>query len=113
MNTNDGRIINPEDRSADEEREIRHGDSGDQGNDLRFAEEQQLIQEQAERRAADPAEAVAAARAEGSYTSHPTTKDQRGYTGEQDPLEEGEYTDKDKQLIDAPEGEGEYTDRDR
>jgi hypothetical protein len=107
----EGHIVNPTTEEEPNSDPLRRGDIGDQGNDLRFAEEQHLIDQQAERHGS--AAASASSESEGSYTSAPTTDDQGGYTGAQNPIQEGEYPDKDKQIVDTPEGEGEYTDRDR
>lgn len=102
-NNHDGHIVNPDAGRASTSDPNRPGDAGDQGNDLRFAEEQRLINEQA-----DPVEEEA-----GSYTSAEPEGHSGGYTSAQDPAEEGEYTDKDTARIDEPEGQGEYTDHDR
>jgi hypothetical protein len=107
----EGHIVNPTTEDEANSDPSRRGDVGDQGNDLRFAEEQQLINQQAERHGA--AAATTSTATEGSYTSAPPTSDEGGYTGAQDPIQEGEYPDKDKAPVDVPEGEGEYTDRDR
>ncbi|MUK01004.1 hypothetical protein GM708_03105 [Vibrio cholerae] len=112
-NAHGGHIVNPNEGDGSTSDPNWHGDAGDQGNDLRFAEEQALINEQADRADRDPAEAVAAAAQEGHYTSTEPSDASGGYTSSQDSVEEGEYTDKDKPLADAPEGEGGYTDRDR
>ncbi|WP_298251955.1 hypothetical protein [uncultured Arthrobacter sp.] len=101
-NSHDGHIVNPDAGRASTSDPNRPGDAGDQGNDLRFAEEQQLISEQA-----DPVDD------EGDYTSAEPQGHSGGYTSAQDPAEEGEYTDKDAPLVDEPEGQGEYTDSDR
>jgi hypothetical protein len=114
-----GHIVNPDEGDA-----IRNegdgstsdpnwrGDLGDQGNDVRFAEEQSLIEEQAGRADRDTTGDVDAAE-EGTYTSAEPAGDAGGYTSAEDPAEEGEYTDVDKPLVDEPEGQGEYTDTDR
>ncbi|THJ65126.1 hypothetical protein E8P82_12480 [Arthrobacter echini] len=101
-NAHEGHIVNPDAGRASTSDPDRPGDAGDQGNDLRFAEEQRLITEQAE-----------PGQEEGSYTSADVEGDSGGYTSAQDPAEEGEYTDKDTARIDEPESQGEYTDRDR
>ncbi|MBG6225184.1 hypothetical protein IWX63_001749 [Arthrobacter sp. CAN_A2] len=102
-NSHDGHIVNPNKGDGSTSDPNWHGDAGDQGNDLRFAEEQALINEQADRPSED----------EGHYTSAAPAGESGGYTSAEHPAEEGEYTDKDKQLVDEPEGEGGYTDRDR
>ncbi|WP_043442814.1 hypothetical protein [Arthrobacter sp. L77] len=109
-NSHDGHIVNPNKGDGSTSDPNWHGDAGDQGNDLRFAEEQALINEQAE---GGPAEAEDAVEQEGHYTSAEPTGGSGGYTSAENPAEEGEYTDKDRPLIDKPHGEGEYTDRDR
>ncbi len=109
-NAHGGHIVNPNEGDGSTSDPNWHGDAGDQGNDLRFAEEQQLINEQADR---NPSEAVDAAEQGGQYTSTDPAGASGGYTSSQDPAEEGEYTDKDKPLIEEPEGQGDYTDRDR
>ena len=107
-NSHDGHIVNPNKGDGSTSDPNWHGDAGDQGNDLRFSEEQALINEQAQGGSAgDTAED------EGHYTSAPAAGESGGYTSAENPAEEGEYTDKDKQLVDEPEGEGGYTDRDR
>lgn len=84
-----------------------HGDAGDQGNDLRFAEEQQLINSQAQNADATGAGTEGAT---GGYTGAQVAEPSEGYTGAQDRRDEGEYTDSDG-LTDAdPDIEGEYTD---
>ncbi|MCU1634713.1 MAG: hypothetical protein JWM61_3365 [Micrococcaceae bacterium] len=112
-NAHGGHIVNPNKGDGSTSDPNWHGDIGDQGNDLRFAEEQALIKEQADRADRDPSEAVAASEQEGHYTSSEPAEGSGGYTSAQDPVKEGEYTDKDRPLVDDPEGEGEYTDRDR
>ncbi len=106
-------IVNPNEGDGATSDPNWHGDAGDQGNDLRFAEEQQLIHEQAGRAERDTSEAVDADGQGGQYTSSEPAGASGGYTSSQDPAEEGEYTDKDKPLIEEPEGQGDYTDRDR
>ncbi|NJC24337.1 hypothetical protein BJ994_003413 [Arthrobacter pigmenti] len=86
-----------------------HGDAGDQGNDLRFAEEQQLINSQAQN--ADP-EAGGASGTTGGYTGAQTANSDGGYTEGQDAPTEGEYTDADGVSDNDAEVEGEYTDVD-
>ncbi|WP_049822065.1 hypothetical protein [Arthrobacter sp. H41] len=110
-NAHGGHIVNPNEGDGSTSDPNWHGDAGDQGNDIRFAEEQGLINDQAGHDDASTAKSAAAS--EGSYTSAAPADDDGGYTGAQEPVEEGEYTDKDKPLVDIPEGEGEYTDRDR
>ena len=83
------------------------GDMGDQVNDVRFAEEQALINDQAGHGDTD------VAKDEGTYTSAEPAGESGGYTSAENPAEEGQYTDKDKPLIEEPEGEGGYTDKDR
>lgn len=112
-NAHGGHIVNPNEGDGSTSDPNWQGDVGDQGNDLRFAEEQALINEQADRADRDPSEAVAAAEQEGHYTSTEPAGASGGYTSSQDAAEEGEYTDKDKSLVEAPEGQGEYTDRER
>lgn len=111
-NAHGGHIVNPNEGDGSTSDPNWHGDAGDQGNDIRFAEEQSLVNEQSGH-GNDASAAQAAASSEGSYTSAAPADDTGGYTGAQEPVEEGEYTDKDKPLIDTPDGEGEYTDRDR
>ncbi|WP_035771689.1 hypothetical protein [Arthrobacter sp. Br18] len=110
-NAHGGHIVNPNKGDGSTSDPNWHGDAGDQGNDIRFAEEQGLINDQAGH--GDTSTAQAAAASEGSYTSAAPADDDRGYTGAQEHATEGEYTDKDKPLVDTPDGEGEYTDRDR
>lgn len=93
---NEGQIVNPNKDGGATSDENWHGDAGDQANDLRFAEEQQLINTQAE----------------DDYTSTPTAADGAGYTGSQDPAREGDYTDAEGGPADGQEPEGEYTDTD-
>ena len=112
-NAHGGHIVNPNEGDGSTSDPNWHGDTGDQGNDLRFAEEQALINEQSDRADRDPSEAVEAAEQEGHYTSSDPAGASGGFTSSQDPAEEGEYTDKDKPLVEAPEGQGEYTDRER
>ncbi|MEC5199411.1 hypothetical protein RCH21_001642 [Arthrobacter sp. PL16] len=112
-NAHGGHIVNPNEGDGSTSDPNWHGDIGDQGNDLRFAEEQALIKEQADRADRDPSEAAAAAEQEGHYTSSAPAEGSGGYTSAQEPEKEGEYTDKDRPLVDDPETEGEYTDRDR
>ena len=88
------------------------GDLGDQGNDVRFAEEQALINQQAGR-ADRTQDDIDAAEENGTYTSAEPVGGSGGYTSAQDPAEEGEYTDMDKPVVDEPEGQGGYTDTDR
>lgn len=85
------------------------GDAADQGNDLRFAEEQQLINSQAQN--ADP-DGIGADGVAGGYTGAQVPEPSGGYTGSQDRTEEGEYTDADGLANDDAEVEGEYTDVD-
>lgn len=66
------------------------GDAGDQGNDIRFAEEQQLIREQA-----SPAS---------------VHRDKEHHGGKHKHGEEGEYTDKDDQ--DETDDDGGRSDKD-
>ena len=112
-NAHGGHIVNPNEGDGSTSDPNRQGDLGDQGNDVRFAEEQALINQQADRADRDTSEAVDAAEQEGHYTSSEPAGGSGGYTSAQKPEEEGEYTDKDKPLIEEPEGQGEYTDRDR
>jgi hypothetical protein len=107
----EGHIVNPTTDDGATPDTTRRGDVGDQGNDLRFAEEQQLINQQAERHGS--AAASASSETEGSYTSAAPTSDEGGYTGAQKPDQEGEYPEKDRDLLNSPDDEGEYTDRDR
>lgn len=108
-NPSSGHIVNPNEGDGSTSDPNWHGDIGDQGNDLRFAEEQALINDQANS-GSDSSETTGQ---EGQYTNSEPAGGSGGYTSAQTPAEEGEYTDKDKPLIDAPEGEGEYTDKDR
>ncbi|WP_434995546.1 hypothetical protein [Arthrobacter sp. Ld5] len=115
-NSHEGHIVNPNKGDGSTSDPNWHGDAGDQGNDLRFAEEQALINEQSEGGATEvthTAEAGDAVEHEGHYTSAEPVGGSGGYTSAENPAEEGEYTDKDRPLVDPPEGEGEYTDRDR
>lgn len=86
-----------------------HGDAGDQGNDLRFAEEQQLINSQAQN-----ADAVgdASAGVTGGYTGAQRADGVGEYTEGGDQLDEGEYTDVDGTTDADSDVEGEYTDVD-
>jgi len=95
-NAHDGHIVNPNQGDGSTSDPNWHGDLGDQGNDLRFAEEQALINEQADRAERDPAEAVAASEQEGHYTSNDPGNDSVGHTSDQDSPDEGEYTDSDR-----------------
>ncbi len=63
------------------------GDAGDQGNDLRFGEEQQLIEEQSQANAS-----------EGEHHSVDTSG---GYTSHQERDHPGSYTDHDEQDVDV------------
>ncbi|MDN4609718.1 MULTISPECIES: hypothetical protein [Arthrobacter] len=112
-NAHGGRIVNPNKGDGSTSDPNWQGDIADQGNDVRFAEEQSLINEQAGRADRDTSVDVDAAEEEGQYTSAEPAGASGGYTSSQAPEEEGEYTDKDKPLIEEPEGQGEYTDRDR
>ncbi len=107
----EGHIVNPPTEDEANSDPNRRGDVGDQGNDLRFAEEQHLIDQQAERHGA--AAATTSMETEGSYTSASTTNDEGGYTGAQQPDQEGEYPEKDRDRLNRPDDEGGYTDRDR
>ena len=109
-NAHGGHIVNPNEGDGSTSDPNWRGDMGDQGNDVRFAEEQALIDQQAGHADRDTSDDAAE---ESSYTSAEPAGGSGGYTSSQDPAEEGEYTDKDKQLVDEPEGEGGYTDRDR
>lgn len=111
-NAHGGRIVNPNEGDGSTSDPNWQGDIGDQGNDIRLAEEQALINEQAGR-ADGNASGTADDGAEGNYTSSEPAGESGGYTSSQSSAEEGEYTDKDKPLVDAPQGEGDYTDRDR
>ncbi|KNC18710.1 hypothetical protein AC792_10465 [Arthrobacter sp. RIT-PI-e] len=93
-NAHGGHIVNPNEGDGSTSDPNWHGDLGDQGNDLRFAEEQALIKEQAERAERDPAEAVAASQQEGHYTANDA--DGSGVSSSTDPADEGEYTDTDR-----------------
>lgn len=84
-----------------------HGDAGDQGNDLRFAEEQQLINSQAQN-----ADVDGSAGATGGYTGAQRADGAGDYVEGQDAASEGEYTDADGQTDNDAEVEGEYTDVD-
>lgn len=83
-----------------------HGDAGDQANDLRFAEEQQLINSQAQNAEAGGA---AGSGATGGYTGAQRADGAGDYTEGQDQPDEGEYTDADGQTDIDLEREGEYT----
>lgn len=86
-----------------------HGDAGDQGNDLRFAEEQQLINSQAQNdeSTADPTGGVT-----GGYTGAQRADGVGEYAEGAGQVDEGEYTDVDG-TTDVDSGvEGEYTDAD-
>lgn len=95
-----------------------HGDAGDQGNDLRFGEEQQLIEEQAQGDLPDGGSAEPDT--SGGYTSHQkrghpghytdrdkplageaddTQGDSHGYTSHQEREHPGHYTDRDEQNV--------------
>lgn len=92
------------------------GDAGDQGNDIRFAEEEALIREQAspaslehnndgEYTDRDDAESAQASQPEGEYTD----RDDADRAKSSQP--EGEYTDRDDADGAKPaQGEGGYTD---
>lgn len=86
-----------------------HGDAGDQGNDLRFAEEQQLINSQAQN--ADVG-GVSGSGATGGYTGAQRADGAGEYTEGSDQPDEGEYTDVDGTTDADAEVEGEYTDVD-
>lgn len=58
------------------------GDAADQGNDLRFGEEQQLIEEQS--------------KANAPEGEHDKADASHGYTSHQDRHDAGEYTDRDQ-----------------
>jgi hypothetical protein len=92
-NPNGGHIVNPNEGDGSTSDPNWHGDIGDQGNDLRFAEEQALIEDQANRTDRDPSEAAGQ---EGQYTDSEPAGGSGGYTSSQAPAEEGEYTDKDR-----------------
>lgn len=85
-----------------------HGDAGDQANDLRFAEEQQLINSQAQN---EDTEGVAAG-GRGGYTNAQRAGDAGDYTEGQDQPDEGEYTDVDGTTDADSDLQGEYTDAD-
>ena len=94
-NAHGGHIVNPNEGDGSTSDPNWQGDVGDQGNDLRFAEEQALINEQADRADRDPEEAVSASQQEGHYTSNDTSGS--GVSGStQDSPDEGEYTDTDR-----------------
>ncbi|MHA7282593.1 hypothetical protein [Arthrobacter sp. TMS2-4] len=121
-NSHEGHIVNPNKGDGSTSDPNWHGDAGDQGNDLRFAEEQALINEQSDGGATEVTkdttgrkgtEAGDALDPDGHYTSADPVGGSGGYTSAENPAEEGEYTDKDRPLVDPPSGEGEYTDRDR
>lgn len=97
-NAHDGHIVNPNEGDGSTSDPNWHGDLGDQGNDLRFAEEQALINEQADRAERDPQDAKAAAAQEGHYSREDdASKDASGgYTSSQDSSGKGEYTDSDR-----------------
>lgn len=98
-NAHDGHIVNPNEGDGSTSDPNWHGDLGDQGNDLRFAEEQALINEQADRADRDPQDAVAAAAQEGHYSREDDDASKGtagGYTSSQDSSGEGEYTDSDR-----------------
>lgn len=112
-NTHGGHIVNPNEGDGSTSDPNWHGDAGDQGNDIRFAEEQQLINEQAHGVDDDASKPANPTDEDGHYPSAEPEGGSGGYTSAQNPAAEGEYTDKDKAPVDTPEGEGEYTDRDR
>lgn len=85
-----------------------HGDAGDQGNDLRFAEEQQLINSQSQN--AEPASDADGVT--GGYTGAQRADGVGEYTEGQDQVDEGEYTDKDGTTDADSNVEGGYTDAD-
>lgn len=74
--SNEGQVRNPNEGGGATSDPNWQGDAGDQGNDLRLAEEQRLIREQ------------------GSGKSDVGG----GYTGREGDLEEGEYTDQEPEL---------------
>jgi hypothetical protein len=112
-NASGGRIVNPNVDDGSTSDPNWQGDLGDQGNDVRFAEEQALINEQAGRADRDTSEDVDAAEDGGHYTGAESDGASGGYTSAQASEDEGGYTDKDRPLVGEPEGEGGYTDRDR
>jgi hypothetical protein len=78
----EGHIVNPPTEDEANSDPNRRGDVGDQGNDLRFAEEQHLIDQQAERHGAAAA-----------TTSMDPEKDRDRLNR---PDDEGGYTDRDR-----------------
>jgi hypothetical protein len=86
-----------------------HGDAGDQGNDLRFAEEQQLINSQSQN---DESVAGPTGGVTGGYTGAQRADGVGEYTEGQDQPDEGEYTDVDGTTDADPNAQGEYTDVD-
>ena len=86
-----------------------HGDAGDQANDLRFAEEQQLINSQAQN---DESVADSTGTVTGGYTNAQRADGVGEYTEGESQLTEGEYTDVDG-TTDVDSGvEGGYADAD-
>lgn len=85
------------------------GDAGDQGNDLRFAEEQQLINSQAQN---DESVADETGSVTGGYTGAQRADGVGEYTEGESQLDEGEYTDVDGTTDADPDRQGEYTDAD-
>jgi hypothetical protein len=94
-NAHGGHIVNPNEGDGSTSDPNWQGDVGDQGNDLRFAEEQALINQQADRADRDPEEAVAASQQEGHYTRSDADGSGAGDSS-QGSSDEGEYTDTDR-----------------
>ncbi|WP_028281444.1 hypothetical protein [Arthrobacter sp. H5] len=105
----EGREVNPNEGGGSTSDENWHGDAGDQANDLRFAEEQQLINSQAHGEFPDGSvdETVT-----GGYTGAQTPTSDGGYTSAENSVEEGEYTDVEGDATGVTEREGQYTDAD-
>lgn len=113
-----GRIVNPglggteNGRAADGEWQ---GDSGDQANDIRFAEESQLVSE----RDPDSAGAPDGAEHPGGYTGHEDMDrhgeytDRNGYAARGHTPRRGHYTDKDVAQEHADRSAGSYTNHDQ
>lgn len=111
--TNEGHSVNPNEDGGATSDKNWHGDAGDQANDLRFSEEQQLINSQAHGDFPDADNEKVEPVPGGGYTGAQTGDGtDSGYTGAQDADEEGEYTDTEEDPADGPKAEGEYTDAD-
>ncbi|NOJ59366.1 MULTISPECIES: hypothetical protein [unclassified Arthrobacter] len=110
---NEGQIVTPNDGGGATSDENYRGDAGDQANDLRFSEEQQLINSQAKGEFPDSDTENLEPVPGGGYTgAQKRGATDSGFTGEQDPAKEGEYTDIEEDPADGTGPEGEYTDAD-